>query len=264
MNPARKAYERYRLEWMLAQGKTLPDMIREMENARQDNDNESVEQIFNDWEHDFGFGGSIWPCFDEFITQDLPLLLGTDGYPPVGYDPEIHELELGTFQITSDKMTVSDPCYDEDVWCKNDLTNVLPGTWRATVYQSDEGEWGQRMSILSAVHEDYADDNNLTRSEAPFSVAVDSGQAGLFDAAHYRDSTIIPGYGEIKEEEPSELWYNHCCEMTLSRIGAGTMPYGVVSTSGYGDGCYGCYIYTNDSGWIVKVEIEFISEDEDE
>ena len=95
-----------------------------------------------------------------------------------------------------------------------------------------------------------------------FDVGVDSGQAGLFDASHYRDDTVIPNHENLKDKEPSEIWYDHCCNITLSPLSAGVLPYGVVSSSGYGDGGYDCFICRNEYGQIIRAEIEFIPEDD--
>ena len=51
-------------------------------------------------------------------------------------------IDLGTFEMASDRMAVSDPCYDTDVWCRGELQDVLPGIWEASVIKRDEGEWG--------------------------------------------------------------------------------------------------------------------------
>ena len=59
--------------------------------------------------------------------------------------------------------------------------------------------------------------------------------------------------------EPGEAWYWHCCQITGSRLQAGVLPYGLVSSTGFGDGAYPCTLYCDPAGYIVKVEIEFIS-----
>ena len=102
---------------------------------------------------------------------------------------ETHEtLDLGTFEMVSSRMAVSDPCYDADVWCRGELENVLPGTWQAYAIKRDKGEWGPRVVRLVAVHREYADTCEFAAELAPFEVGVDSGQAGLIDCLHYDDA----------------------------------------------------------------------------
>lgn len=174
-------------------------------------------------------------------------------------------IDLGTFEMVSDEMAVSDPCYDTDVWCRGELSNVLPGMWEASIIKRDEGEWGQRVARLIAVHEDYADSDIEATENAEFEVGVDSGQAGLFDCKHYRDDRVIAGSEKaIDKNDPGALWYMHCCHITLTQMAAGVMPYGVVSSSGFGDGSYDCFYGRNENGKIVRVEIEYIPEEEED
>lgn len=60
----------------------------------------------------------------------------------------------------------------------------------------------------------------------------------------------------------SRDFYDICCSLTLGNLGAGVEKFGAVSSSGFGDGSYTCFI--NDSGEIVVSFIEFIGEDENE
>ena len=78
---AQRAYEKYRLEWMIEHGFTIPDLLQELEKMLvEDLDGSlvhtSLGNLFEDWEFGFGFAdGSIWPCFDEFLCSDYPKIL---------------------------------------------------------------------------------------------------------------------------------------------------------------------------------------------
>ena len=93
--------------------------------------------------------------------------------------------------------------------------------------------------------------------EQSFEVGVDSGQAGFFDDAFYQNDTVF-------EELPSpgfaigDLWYRHVCDITLSKMSAGVLPYGAVSSSGFGDGGYTCYTHADENGVIDFAFIVFI------
>ena len=164
-------------------------------------------------------------------------------------------LELGEFEVVSGRLAVSDPCYDANV-CE--LENVMNGTWHASAVELYTGSWGRRVARLIAVHEDYVNEKMSKGQCLGFDIGVDSGQAGLFDASHYRDSSVIPNHEGVQEVHPSEIWYKHCYDITLSPLSAGVLPYGVVSSSGYGDGGYDCFICRNEYGQIIRTEIEFI------
>ena len=60
--------------------------------------------------------------------------------------------------------------------------------------------------------------------EQPIDVGVDSGQAGFYDEAFYQDNSIFKGMPE-PEHDYGDLWYNHACDITLSEMSAGVMPY---------------------------------------
>lgn len=70
MNIKRIAYEKHRLRWMLNHGKTISDLVRELTIMQQENPDDNVETLFDDWEFGCGFGGEIWPCYDEFLETE--------------------------------------------------------------------------------------------------------------------------------------------------------------------------------------------------
>ena len=84
-----------------------------------------------------------------------------------------------------------------------------------------------------------------------------TGQAGFFDDAFYQNDTVFedlpaPGFAI------GDLWYRHVCDITLSKMSAGVLPYGAVSSSGFGDGGYTCYTHADENGVIDFAFIVFI------
>ena len=69
-------YERYKLQWMINHGYTLADLIACMEGMISEDLSGSetrttIQSLFADWEYGVGFeGGSIWPCFAEYLQSD--------------------------------------------------------------------------------------------------------------------------------------------------------------------------------------------------
>ena len=178
--------------------------------------------------------------------------------------------ELGTFELTQSVMRVSDPCYERDVWCCGTVDNCKIGTWEAGVFVRDEGEWGERMAVLAVrFAEDGPRFEEITRATdkglkgwtmCRFEVGVDSGQAGIFDDAHYMDNSI---FEDVAKSDYGDEWYNHCCDITLSRMQAGVLPFGVVSRSGYGDGGYYAMTHRAPDGQVDGIYIGFIDGGED-
>jgi hypothetical protein len=184
---------------------------------------------------------------------------------------------LGTFQVTDGKVMVSDPCYKRGTWCQGVLENVRNGQWNAVVNMKDEGQWGIRCENLIA----YATPGLLKTEEGSWEktdidVGVDSGQAGIFSEAQYRDDQIAKEFEgdkpnfmseeRIADSDPGERWYGMCCSASITdnRGSAGIVPFGVVSSSGYGDGSYDCYIQKDDKGEIMGIKIDFMPEGEEE
>ncbi len=87
-----------------------------------------------------------------------------------------------SFILNSDKLRVTDPCYDRDTWCSGVLNNCLPGIWKVRIITSDEKDWGIRNAELIIWHEDF--DSNYICYDSRINVGVDSGQAG-FLMTHY-------------------------------------------------------------------------------
>lgn len=173
------------------------------------------------------------------------------------------ELNLGTFEVESGRLMISDPCYHKGTWCQGELKNVRNGSWNATVVETNEGEWGVRCAELIATH---VNAPNIGRiwAKQDIDVGVDSGQAGIFDSEHYRLNDDENDY-EYQGDKltPNDPWYCMCCDRTLNSPGAGVIPFGVVSSSGFGDGSYRCFV-REENDEIVAVKIIFITGEEDE
>lgn len=64
-------YERFKLEWLISHGYSLTDLIHELSSAMIEaqklQPDISLEDVFNEWENDTGFGGEIYPCYEEYL-----------------------------------------------------------------------------------------------------------------------------------------------------------------------------------------------------
>lgn len=233
------------------------------------------------------------------------------------------DIELG------DKVVISDPCYDLDVWCSGTLENVKPGTWHTKAENLNVNCWGNRCSALIAWHKDVEEPNNEDFEKTSIDVGVDSGQAGIFDYKHFeyikndenRDEqwydsidtfrykrvpvTPVGRYlidkikpiqitrialeekfketnNELDKRASLELFRR---EMELKREGfkygiydeslndykvstpvncIWTDKYSVVTSSGFGDGSYDCYVAKNENGQIIGIKIDYFPYDDEE
>jgi hypothetical protein len=150
------------------------------------------------------------------------------------------------------KVRVSDPCYGTGVWCSGVVDNVKEGTYIVDVHMSDEGMWGERVKSLTVIHSEF--DGHTTIEKANFTVGVDSGQAGIYDEDYYNQYHT----GDDCDRD----WYREVCDLTN--------PFGtkdgkcVVSSSGFGDGGYDCYLLRDKNNEVVGFQIVFIQDDEED
>lgn len=128
---------------------------------------------------------------------------------------------LGTFEIVSGEMYVTDPLFELDTECVSALKNVRSGRWNAAVYMVKTGGNGERVSRLAVWHEDAPEPDQLRKAEADFEVPVDAGQAGFFDTAHYRDSSVIDTAPAEMYSDGECVWFDRCCEIALGPGQAG-------------------------------------------
>ena len=183
------------------------------------------------------------------------------------------------FNVTSGKMVCSDPCYELDTWCLGVIDNVKNGKWEAGIETSNEGSWGQRISYLWVYNVEAVINNPSIRNQIeafgghtlPFSFGVDSGQFGFFDFANYRNDESAKDLkkydfgGDFNSpKENGEEWYRACCELTLGTENWGVIPFGAVSSSGYGDGSYEVRGIKDANGEYVAFCVEYIGQDDDE
>ena len=167
---------------------------------------------------------------------------------------------------------MSDPGYDNDTWCAGVVKNCLPGIWEGYLSQSDEGEWGMRVSMVVARHKDCSTrisacdllrtDEEKIYWDSPwklvdFEIGVDSGQAGIFDENMFRNEAQFTSFPRDLGWECDSKWYANCCALTLSEKSGGVIPCGVVSSSGFGDGIYSGFIHVNRSNQVDIVAIVF-------
>ena len=173
--------------------------------------------------------------------------------------------ELGTFEVTSGQVMVSDPCYEVGTWCQGILDNAKNGRWKAEVEIIDDDSWGKRVSALTVQHANCKRSDFQQRlEEAQFEVGVDSGQAGIYDVGVYQEDKTVPANALMPNwiDKDDKCWYGMCCGLTLSEDQAGIIPGGAVSSSGFGDGGYTCVFGRDEQGQITYIKVTFISDED--
>ncbi len=175
--------------------------------------------------------------------------------------------ELGEFEVESNEIVISDPCYEKDEWC-NLIKKALNGSWKAKIIVGDFNDMGKRTNDLFVCHKDYdyLDIDNYAWKHIG-DCGVDSGQLGVFDLKYFKDDKD-KSLDDIEESEicQDEKFYNRMCFLTLGNDSGnntygGVYKRGVNVSSGFGDGNYIVRAIIENK-IVVAVWVNFIGSDE--
>lgn len=158
------------------------------------------------------------------------------------------ERELGTFEVKSGRLIVSDPCYDRDVKCI--VEGVANGTWDAAI--TLEYDSVAELSVAKV-------GSKITRDQViepvKFDVGVDSGQVCIVDEEVYPQ-------GDPGEVDDLTTFYGRACQSTEIELGdIIENQRGVNVRSGDGDGTYEAFVARDKDDRIVALRVVFIEED---
>lgn len=79
-----KAHEMFKLLWMIEHGKTIGDLLTALQEMQFEDPDDPlraatpITELYEEWEKDVGFGGSIWPCPAEFEEAEYRELYGEE------------------------------------------------------------------------------------------------------------------------------------------------------------------------------------------
>jgi len=120
------------------------------------------------------------------------------------------KIDRGSITL-SDKVRVSDPCYDIDTGCAGTIDNVKPGEYECFEFRGNfPSNWDgkvhddHRVAAIEIRHKDCTEPAYKTHLD--IDVGVDSGQAGFYDQAYFE---------QVKQDEVLEdEWYSKVCGLT--------------------------------------------------
>lgn len=158
---------------------------------------------------------------------------------------------LGTVTFNSNKIDVTDPCYDQDVWCRASL-DIEPGEYEYQAIIRNCGDWGNRVASLKLFKPNASGVVARTLKVAA-TIGVDAGLAGFF---------------ENKPDYTDEQWSAICDFLFTEEKRGPTVekacldnPFaceGICVASGYGDGEYNVYVLVDGNNNPCGYEIKFI------
>lgn len=180
---------------------------------------------------------------------------------------------VGAFKLESGTLVATDPSYDletaRDPGLGAIITSCQTGLWNVQIVRKRfEGVDYAIPSELIFTHSGYQESDVTVWRPFQKGLGVDSGQAGAWDITKFQDQSVVPD--DVRKRARAEFklnpgitfdpWYQWCCELTRKEPGCGVMPYGAVSTSGYGDGGYPVFVCVDEYQKVIAVRIQFIDD----
>lgn len=152
----------------------------------------------------------------------------------------------GKLKFTSNKLDVTDPCYDKNVWCRMTV-DIVPGVYDYEIVTDESDGWGQRCRYISILREGA---ESVRRGLVVGTIGVDAGLAGFF---------------ENKPDYDDDAWVNVCENIhghpsVVATDKDSKEPFGcecVFCSSGYGDGEYEVRTLLDYRDQVVGYEIKF-------
>lgn len=168
------------------------------------------------------------------------------------YYKVLKTFDLKKINIESGKVQITDPCYEPSLWCSH-TREIKKGEYICKAVMVNAGAWGRRIAELTINHISTPKKKATTLMCC---AGVDSGQCGFFDAEYYKKYHKAE---YVDDDAESLSWYRRVCDITLADKSCGTIDKkGVVSSSGFGDGVYDCYVGHNTSGEVTAMRLKFI------
>lgn len=170
-------------------------------------------------------------------------------------------LMIGAFTQVTDRMRVSDPTNDKDVWCTCCMDRVAKGAWFAEVVLTSMDKGAVRVSQLIVSHKD-ANDHALI-DDPPQEVGIDSGLLVVCDDQFYANGAILPrtmcrpSISDRPKVTSRDVWNAVCSRLTRSAHQAGLLPNGAVTRTANGSGCYPVVSSRDELGRLRRVMDSF-------
>lgn len=160
----------------------------------------------------------------------------------------------GSISVDTGRVTVSDPGYDDDVWCLLKDVEVKKGKYYGFVQEvKNLAGWGKRIVALQIIHEEHYDQNapfyndeNKSLWKKIGDIGVDAGLASIFET-------------NSKPDFSSEEWIKLCKDEFFDNNYGVIQKYSMIwSSSGIGDGCYPVYALENDKKEVISIVVDFM------
>ena len=158
------------------------------------------------------------------------------------------------FRKLGNKVDVTDPSYDKEVWCRMNDVEILPGMYECFVdiWNNEQTHgWGDRVACVGIRRLNSMGVISKNIGE----ICVDSGLAGFYEEK--------PDFTDDDWSEFCDTIHDNYPTIYLHDRELGGRLYGFTVSSGYGDGVYPVYATKNSKGQVVGLEIYFMCDEEE-
>jgi len=174
---------------------------------------------------------------------------------------------IGKFNVDSGKIIVSDPSYENNKKCSNNiLKNVKNGKWYSFVYVHLHNDGDDRNAVLYVFHSSVVNKNKFPllhhndKWKKISSVGVDTAQMAICDYKHFRNDNDVDNKWVTKcdcgETHSGNAWYNMVCASIGNNYMASVINGGTISMTGWGDGTREAFVLKNDN-FIIGIKVIF-------
>lgn len=157
---------------------------------------------------------------------------------------QLRKNKRGTFNFDKGIISVTDPSYEKGIWCRLDNVKIKPGVYECNsfVCVNSKDKWDKGRTFIAQICLEGFEKPENDKGTKIGSIGVDAGEAGF-----YQDK---PDYN-------SEEWMSFCERITKNNYQYLISEHGFCTSSGYGDGYYDVYSFSNSDGEICCLEIHF-------
>lgn len=149
---------------------------------------------------------------------------------------------VGSFQLTCPRMVALDPGYSLDdvalMGCA--LEPCRLGAWNISEYSAHTASVPGPVVALHESERKEVSPKSKRWENVRCDIGGDGGVEGLYDAAHFGDTRIIPvdhKFSTDWSEYPGKQWYGFLCDLALARHGWGVVVHAFGCTLHWDGGC---------------------------
>lgn len=177
----------------------------------------------------------------------------------------IERIKVGQMQV-NESILVTDPGYDDDVWCQLNVKNMQPGTYDCIVeydhVRSNERQRvvGIRLVLTSGDEAEFL--KNKLKRKRPWHlqgvIGVDAGLAGFFNGykPNFDDNVWLSLCKWMEEEDNQRTTANENDGYYIREVGDEGVT-GFWSRTAYGDGVYEVFAINGSNGKTVALAIDY-------